>query len=95
MKRIDFEKHLDLVNDFIECNLLDSLHILILNDWRFLEDMQNIVNDEYDTEMYKREKLFKYFKDALQEMLILNPEDFDGHIDYENVFEDEDEEYED
>lgn len=94
MKKLDFDRHLDVVNDLIAYNLDSVLDILVLKDWRFLEDLKEILNDETDNDNYKRQKLFNYFKTCFEDVLFLHQEDFDGHVDYENVFE-EDEDNED
>ncbi|WP_010247828.1 hypothetical protein [Peptoniphilus rhinitidis] len=60
-----------ILNDEINSNLEFALKSVI-NEWYFLEDMQEIICNEQDNENYKRQKCFEYFYKNLKDYLFVD-----------------------
>ncbi len=60
-----------ILNDEINSSLEFALKSVI-NDWYFLEDMQEIISNEQDNENYKRQKCFEYFYKNLKDYLFVD-----------------------
>lgn len=60
-----------ILNDEIDSDLKFALKSVI-NEWSFLEDMQEIICNEQDNENYKRQKCFEYFYRNLKDYLFID-----------------------
>lgn len=85
---INLEKICDIVNAQNESCLkygLDS----VTNRYGFIEDLQVILNDEYDHDAVKARRVYDYLYKALANDLVIYPDLFDG-VDLEDKEEEED-----
>lgn len=89
---INLKKVCDTVNAQTESNLKYALNN-VTNCYGFIEDLQEILNDEFDHDAIKERKVYDYlFKRILGDMEIY-PDLFDG-VDLEDKEEEEDSDYE-
>ena len=89
---INLEKICDIVNAQTESNLKFALNN-VTNCYGFIEDLQEILNDEYDHDAVKERKVYDYlYKRILGDMEIY-PDLFDG-VDLEEKEDEEDSDYE-
>lgn len=89
---INLEKICDIVNAQNESCLkygLDS----VTNRYGFIEDLQVILNDEYDHDAVKARRVYEYLYKALADDLVIYPDLFDG-VDLEDKEEEEEDAYE-
>lgn len=89
---IYLEKICDIVNAQNESNLKYALNN-VTNCYGFIEDLQEILNDEYDHDAVKERKVYDYlYKRILGDMEIY-PDLFDG-VDLEDKEDEEEDAYE-
>lgn len=89
---INLEKICDIVNAQTESNLKYALNN-VTNCYGFIEDLQEILNDEYDHDAVKERKVYDYlYKRILGDMEIY-PDLFDG-VDLEDKEDEEEDAYE-
>lgn len=89
---INLEKICDIVNAQNESGLkygLDS----VTNRYGFIEDLQVILNDEYDHDAVKARRVYDYLYKALADDLVIYPDLFDG-VDLEDKEDEEEDAYE-
>lgn len=85
---INLEKICDIVNAQIEDGLKYALGS-VTNRYGFIEDLQVILNDEYDHDAVKARRVYDYLYKALADDLVIYPDLFDG-VDLEDKEEEED-----
>lgn len=89
---INLEKICDIVNAQTESNLKYALNN-VTNRYGFIEDLKEILNDEFDHDAIKEKKVYDYlFKRILGDMEIY-PDLFDG-VDLEDKEDEEEDAYE-
>lgn len=87
----NLKKVCDIVNAQTESNLKYALNN-VTNRYGFIEDMKEILNDDFDHDAIKERKVFDYLYKALIDDLVIYPDLFDG-VDLEDEDE-EDSDYE-
>lgn len=84
---INLEKICDIVNAQTESNLKYALNN-VTNCYGFIEDLQEILNDEYDHDAVKERKVYDYLYKRILEDMEIYPDLFDDV----DLMEDEEEE---
>lgn len=88
----NLKKVCDIVNAQTESNLKYALNN-VTNRYGFIEDMKEILNDDFDHDAIKERKVFDYlYKDLLKD-LVIYPDLFDG-VDLEDKEDEEEDAYE-
>lgn len=85
---INLKKVCDIVNAQTESNLKYALNN-ITNRYGFIEDLKEILNDDFDHDAIKERRVFDYLYKALADDLVIYPDLFDG-VDLEDKEEEED-----
>lgn len=86
------KKVCDIVNAQTESNLKYALNN-VTNRYGFIEDLKEILNDDFDHDAIKEKKVFDYlYKDLLKD-LVIYPDLFDG-VDLEDKEDEEEDAYE-
>lgn len=89
---INLKKVCDIVNAQTESNLKYALNN-VTNRYGFIEDLKEILNDDFDHDAIKEKKVFDYlYKDLLKD-LVIYPDLFDG-VDLEDKEDEEEDAYE-
>lgn len=89
---INLEKICDIVNAQTESNLKYALNN-VTNCYGFIEDLQEILNDEYDHDAVKERKVYDYLYKRILEDMEIYPDLFDG-VDLEDKEDEEEDAYE-
>lgn len=90
MTKINLQKICDITNAEIVSNLKYALNN-VTNRYGFVEDLQEILNNEYDHDAIKSMRIYDYFYKALIDSMVICPDLFD-EVD---LMTDEEEEVED
>lgn len=89
---INLEKICDIVNAQTEDGLKYALGS-VTNRYGFIEDLQEILNDDFDHDAIKGKKVYDYLYKALADDLVIYPDLFDG-VDLEDKEDEEEDAYE-
>lgn len=89
---INLQKVCDIVNAQTESNLKYALNN-VTNCYGFIEDLQEILNDEFDHDAIKARKVYDYFYKGLVDSMTIYPDLFDG-VDLMAEEEEEEDAYE-
>lgn len=89
---INLQKVCDIVNAQTESNLKYALNN-VTNCYGFIEDLQEILNDEYDHDAVKERKVYDYLYKRILEDMEIYPDLFDG-VDLEDKEDEEEDAYE-
>ena len=89
---INLEKICDIVNAQTESNLKYALNN-VTNCYGFIEDLQEILNDEYDHDAVKERKVYDYLYKRILEDMEIYPDLFDD-VDLEDKEDEEEDAYE-
>ena len=76
MDKINLQKICDITNAEIVSNLKYALNS-VTNRYGFVEDLQEILNDEYDHDAIKARRVYDYFYRTLVDSMIICPDLFD------------------
>ena len=74
---INLQKVCDIVNAQTESNLKFALNN-VTNCYGFVEDLQEILNDEFDHDAIKARKVYDYLYRDLVDSMTIYPDLFDG-----------------
>lgn len=85
---INLQKVCDIVNAQTESNLKYALNN-VTNCYGFIEDLQEILNDDFDHNAIKERKVYDYLYKRILEDMEIYPDLFDG-VDLEDKEEEED-----
>lgn len=88
----NLKKVCDIVNAQTESNLKYALNN-VTNHYGFIEDMKEIINDEFDHDAIKERRVFDYFYESLLDDLVIYSDLFDD-VDLEDKEDEEDSDYE-
>ena len=89
---INLQKVCDIVNAQTESNLKYALSN-VTNCYGFIEDLQEILNDDFDHDAVKARRVYDYLYKALADDLVIYPDLFDG-VDLEDKEDEEEDAYE-
>lgn len=89
---INLKNVCDIVNAQTESNLKYALNN-VTNRYGFIEDLKEILNDDFDHDAIKEKKVFDYFYESLLDDLVIYPDLFDG-VDLEDKEDEEEDAYE-
>ena len=89
---INLKKVCDIVNAQTESNLKYALNN-ITNRYGFIEDLKEILNDDFDHDAIKERRVFDYFYESLLDDLEIYTDLFDD-VDLEDKEDEEDSDYE-
>ena len=89
---INLQKVCDIVNAQTEDGLKYALGS-VTNCYGFVEDLQEILNDEFDHDAIKARKVYDYFYKGLVDNMEIYPDLFDD-VDLEDKEEEEEDAYE-
>lgn len=89
---INLKKVCDIVNAQTESNLKYALNN-ITNRYGFIEDLKEILNDDFDHDAIKERRVFDYFYESLLDDLVIYSDLFDD-VDLEDKEDEEDSDYE-
>ena len=73
---INLQKVCDIVNAQTESNLKYALNS-VTNSYGFVEDLQEILNDEFDHDAIKARKVYDYLYRGLVDSMTIYPDLFD------------------
>ena len=90
MAEINLQKICDIANVDIVASLKYALNN-VTNCYGFIEDLQEIINDEFDHDAIKTRKVYDYLYRGLVDNMVIYPDLFDGV----ELMKDEEEEEED
>lgn len=88
----NLKKVCDIVNAQTESNLKYALNN-VTNHYGFIEDMKEIINDEFDHDAIKERRVFDYFYESLLDDLVIYSDLFDD-VDLEDKEDEGDSDYE-
>lgn len=74
---INLQKACDIINVEIVASLKYALNN-VTNCYGFIEDLQEILNDEFDHDAIKARKVYDYFYKGLVDSMTIYPDLFDG-----------------
>lgn len=74
---INLQKVCDIVNAQTESNLKYALNN-VTNCYGFIEDLQEILNDDFDHDAIKERKVYDYLYKGLVDSMTIYPDLFDG-----------------
>ncbi|MDD7351963.1 MAG: hypothetical protein PUG84_00740 [Peptoniphilaceae bacterium] len=89
---INLQKICDIVNAQTESNLKYALNN-VTNRYGFIEDLKEILNDEYDHDAVKARRVYDYLYKALADDLVIYSDLFED-VDLEDKEEEEEDAYE-
>lgn len=89
---INLQKVCDIVNAQTESNLKYALNN-VTNRYGFIEDMKEILNDDFDHDAIKEKRVFDYLYESLLDDLEIYTDLFDD-VDLEDEEDEEDSDYE-
>lgn len=92
MAEINLQKICDIANVDIVASLKYALNS-VTNCYGFIEDLQEILNDEFDHDAIKTRKVYDYLYRGLVDSMTIYPDLFDG-VDLMAEEEEEDDAYE-
>lgn len=92
MAEINLQKICDITNVEIVASLKNALNN-VTNSYGFIEDLQEILNDEFDHDAIKTRKVYDYLYRGLVDSMTIYPDLFD-EVDLMAEEEEEDDAYE-